>query len=201
MNILNSENGTTGLDNLFAEYGQPAEITQPEKPVEPPKENLSVTGAPPVIESDKPVPESIWRNNPAYFQTGKKAGQKRPIKNNTVSVGINPNNEPSTIDGGLISGALFLVIVDLLFPLLITFVHNKYSKKKIKVEDLQLTKEQRKQLEPISDKVVKQIQVTANPTVLLFWTMLGLYGIQYATARMIAKEEQKKQQNPLSVNR
>jgi hypothetical protein len=78
-------------------------------------------------------------------------------------------------------------MIDLLMPLLIAGIHNGVTKKKenrLKWNDLQMSAEQKKQLSPIADRVVKMIKLEGHPILIMSLTMLGLYGLNYATARM-----------------
>ena len=74
--------------------------------------------------------------------------------------------EETKIDvGKYISGALFLIAVDSVFPSLVLkiamFISPKY--KGIKVKQLKLTAEERTELEPLADEVVKIIFGQLNP--------------------------------------
>jgi hypothetical protein len=180
MNLINTNNGTDtveekpapSFESLLSEYGQPAETKEQQT-----ETNESVGK----IDDDT---RPSWEGNPAYFQTGKRAGQKRP---NRARLKFVPGEEVSEIDGELITGALFLSMIDLLLPLLIAGIHNGVTKKKenrLKWNDLQMSAEQKKQLSPIADRVVKMIKLEGHPILIMSLTMLGLYGLNYATARM-----------------
>lgn len=91
--------------------------------------------------------------------------------------------ENQIISGEILSGALFLTIVDMLLPMLIAVVNNALSKDKIKGKDLSLTQTQRNQLEPIADSVMKQIELNTNPVLILILSMGGLYGMNYMAAK------------------
>lgn len=179
MNITNSPDTLT---DLLQDYGQPAEIEEVKtEEVRPSDSSLPLSNNAETVTN--------WQGNPSYFQTGKKAGQLRPIGGNKPKFAYIKSEEISEIDGELITGALFLTLVDLMFPLLIVGLHNTLTKeksKKLKADSVTLTAEQKRQLSPIADKVVKQIKISANPTTLLVYSMLGLYGMQYAFARMEA---------------
>ncbi len=126
--------------------------------------------------------EVNWQNNPAYYQSGKKAGQLRPNMKHHA-----PAKEKMEISGSLIDGALFIMLVDMLLPLLITVANNQLSKDKIDIEDLQLTDKQKKDLSPIADEVVKKISLEANPIWLMVIAMGGIYGINFMVAKQNAK--------------
>lgn len=87
------------------------------------------------------------------------------------------------VSGEILTGALFLTIIDMLLPMLIAIVNNYASKNKIKHEDLQLTREQQKQLEPIADEVMKEIEMNANPVAIMIIAMAGIYGMNFMAAK------------------
>lgn len=126
-----------------------------------------------------------WQGNPLYFQTGKKAGQLRPSVTK-AKVEFQKDNSPTTVSGEIISGALFMTMIDLLLPLLFVSANNYFSKTKIKVEDLALTDRQKNELEPIAEKVAAQVRLTANPSIVLIFTLAGMYGIKFMNARLSA---------------
>jgi hypothetical protein len=132
-----------------------------------------------------------WRGNPNYFQTGKKAGQLKKQAQHHA-----PPKQEMEISGTLIDGALFIMLIDLLFPMLITLANNNLSATKIDVEDLQLSTKQKNDLQPIADQVVKYLTLKANPVWLLTIAMAGIYGINTMAARQVAsakiKDKEKK---------
>lgn len=125
-----------------------------------------------------------WQGNPAYYQSGKKQGQ---LKKNMAHK--SPPKEEMEISGTLIDGALFIMLVDLLFPMLITMANNNFTKTKIDVEDLQLSEKQKKDLTPISNEVVKHLTLNANPVWLMVIAMSGIYGINFMAAKQAAKNK------------
>lgn len=87
------------------------------------------------------------------------------------------------ISGEVLTGALFLIFVDMLLPMLIALANNAISKDKIEGKDLGLTATQRNQLEPVADAVMKEIEMKANPVAILIITMAGLYGMNFMVAK------------------
>lgn len=77
----------------------------------------------------------------------------------------------------LISGALLVLMIDLIIPNIIVFANNKITKEKIKAKDLQLTNAQKNELQPVADEVAKTIALQANPLIVLVVTLLGIYGV------------------------
>lgn len=82
-------------------------------------------------------------------------------------------------DSSLISGALFLLLIDLAIPSLMCFVNNQFSKDKMKAKALKLTKEQKEELSPIADEAVKQLMLKASPLTVLVVSLVGIYGLNF----------------------
>jgi len=128
------------------------------------------------------------------YKTGKKAGQPRKPR---VTATFTPDQQPGSLSGELLTGALFLTLVDLLFPIIIVGINNRFTKDKIKASDLSLTEKQKKEIAPIADRVLKQINVQANPTLLLFLSVAGIYGANFFAFKMMSsKPEDKKDARP-----
>lgn len=140
--------------------------------------------APLKSEEPTPLPEETPTDEPVTETPGEpvKRGRGRPRKN------PGPPPEP-VITSELISGALFLTLVDLLLPFLIEVVNNRFSKIKINSEDLKLTEKQKKEITPISDAVVKSLNIQGNPVWLMIIALGGIYGINTAALRAMKKEE------------
>ena len=169
----------TDLEKLLAGYNEPAKVDLPPTPVPSPQPT----------NNPAPVNQPNWKGNPLYYQRGKKAGQlrpngARPFYNQPVNMSV--NGEPSTISGDIISGALFLTIINVLCPMLFSLVNNMVSKKKIAYEDMQIDEKTLKQLDELSNKALKHIKIEANPVGVLLFTMVGLYAMQFMTIKMLS---------------
>jgi len=79
------------------------------------------------------------------------------------------------LNSSIISGALFLLFIDLVIPNLISLVNNKVSKKKITAELLKLSNDQRKELEPLADEVARLINLQGNPAMVLSLSLAAIY--------------------------
>ena len=130
--------------------------------------------------------ETQYRINPhdktdprLYYQKGAKKGQKKPNFDKVLQQ--SGQYDPATLSGEILSGLMFITLVDMLFPLLITSINNMYSKKKIKADQLKLTAKQKNELAPICDKIVEKWNITADPVWLLVISMVGIYGVNYIT--------------------
>lgn len=184
MELLNAQQ--TNPENLLADYGAPAEVqTEPEKETATNSDTGSQT-----VQTQNESSGTNWQGNPLYYQSGKKQGQLKPSAGARMKVSYKKDTEPAYVDGDLLDGALFLTLVDLLFPMIIAGIHNmltKEKKGKIDPEDLMLTEKQKNKLAPVADRVTAQLKLSANPTTVLVLSMFGLYGMQYALCRMKAK--------------
>lgn len=72
----------------------------------------------------------------------------------------------------MISGFMALVVIDAIFPAILSALLNRYGYETTK-EQLQLTEKEHKDLEKVADEVVKLIQM--NPIVLLALSLVGAY--------------------------
>jgi hypothetical protein len=115
--------------------------------------------------------EKIQIDEPAAMQNEK---SKRGRKSKQAEA---QQIEPAPV----ITGALMMMLIDLALPHLLAFANNKLNKKgkKIKASDLQMTPEQRKELEPVADQVAKEMMIQANPLTVLIISMIGIYGINF----------------------
>ncbi len=125
-------------------------------------------------------------NGNDVYKTGKKAGQPRKQR-----VTINHNTQQATLSGEILTGALFITLIDLCLPMIIAGLNNRFSKQKIKASDLYLSAKQKSELAPIADKVVKQFDFNANPNALLIISMLGIYGANFAMLKFAGNENNK----------
>jgi len=183
-----SDNNSSDIIDL-SEYKEPAELPQqePEKPI------LVDMGVP--VDEKKPLtPEwqqenfkestqPDWKGNPEYFQSGPKQGQKRQRKPRTT-VHYTGKYEESEVSGDIITGAMFISIIDLLIPMVFVTVNNYLTGEKLKPGDMSLSAEQQRKLEPVADKAMSYIKLRGNPLILLGLTMLGLYSMQLVKAKM-----------------
>lgn len=87
------------------------------------------------------------------------------------------DSEFAGIIGGssIVSGALFLLLIDFIIPNIICLLNNKVSKKKINPSLLKLLDEQKKELEPIADEVAKLINLKGNPMTILIASLAAIY--------------------------
>jgi hypothetical protein len=74
-----------------------------------------------------------------------------------------------------ISGALLLMMIDFLLPTAFTFVYPKLKRLKDK-RKLKMTKDERKELEPIADECIKQVAMKLAPMEAMALMLLFVYG-------------------------
>lgn len=161
------------INSLLGEYNKPAETTK----------------SAPDTADDLSDPKK-------YYQTGAKKGQ--PKKARGVKLTPNDNNavDASFKLSNVLTGGIFIVLIDMIFPLILETVHNIYLRKKgapkMDARLLQMSADQRKQITPIADELVKCWNIEAHPAVLLLFAFAGVYGMNYIQARdVIVKEETK----------
>ena len=93
-----------------------------------------------------------------------------------------PPKKEVTVGGELITGTMFVALIDTLAPLMITFLNDKFSKTKLTKDDIKrmkLNAQQKKELTPVCDEVVKYLDITENPIVILVISLIGIYGVNY----------------------
>ncbi len=94
-----------------------------------------------------------------------------------------PPLEEMELSGEVLTGALFLSLIESIMPLIIGVLNDKFDNKKVDVKKMRLTAGQRKELAPICDEVVKHLNIKANPIVLLVTSLIGIYGLNYMALR------------------
>jgi hypothetical protein len=191
---------------MFPEIDKPAEVSadakEPVKEVDPLQDFLGgykdvslqdSTVQQPASAGNTVAPNVTQQPSIEYYRTGKKAGQPRPPKKNAVTV--NKATEQTTLSGEILTGALFITMVDLILPMIISGINNRFSKDKIKASDLYLSQKQKNELAPIADRVVKQFDFNGNPNILLLFSMVGIYGANFAMLKLTKSNNEKNIQN------
>lgn len=192
----------TGTDvaDLLSDYKRPPDV--PVAPVIPPPAQ-NAQPQQPVVPSPGAAPAAMTSPTAGapgdVYMSGKKAGQPRPPRK--VRATYTPSVEMAQLGSDILSGALFLTLVDLMLPVLIAGINNRFSKVKIKAKELSMTDKQKKELAPIADKVMSQINVQANPTLLLLIGMAGIYGMNLAALQMTKSMEQNEKSDKIPVEK
>lgn len=137
------------------------------------------------IKPTEPAAAPFTPGPDAYYKTGKKAGQLKPSAAKKIQT------PEMTVSGELLSGALFITLIDLVIPNVIAGINNLASKTKIDSEKLQLSEKQKKAIEPYANETVKRLNITANPVAIFCVSMVGMYGVQFMALKALAKEERK----------
>lgn len=113
------------------------------------------------------------------------------LQNTTQYVSENVTSEDKTLfekkkrdkkgkaidDSFQIEGYILLMLMDMLFPLAISFIVGFVAKKNIKASDLQLDDEALKRLEPLADQCAKQLSVNVSP-ITGFFVLSGIFYTQ-----------------------
>lgn len=88
-----------------------------------------------------------------------------------------PIDAPKEMVKNYFTGALVLVLVDALLPNLMLFLLRQYKPKvKVKIDDLQMTSEEQKSLEPLMDAVIQSYVGTMPPEQALIMSLIMIYG-------------------------
>ena len=68
--------------------------------------------------------------------------------------------------------------------MIIVTVNNTIDKNhKITVEKLRLKGSQKKELEPIAEEVMKQLELKANPILILLISLVSIYGLNFVNVK------------------
>lgn len=89
------------------------------------------------------------------------------------------------ISGEVLTGAMIISLIDLIIPSLIVTANNTIDKngKKISINDLRLKATQKKELEPIAEELAKQIEIKANPLVIMIVSLISIYGLNFVESK------------------
>ncbi len=130
-----------------------------------------------VTESQEQTNENPDLSDPKkYYQSGPKKGEPK-------------TGRPKQLKGMYVTGAILLVMTDLLLPIGIAFIHNRFAGKenKIKALDIKLTPDQTLELRPMADEVAQYLNLYLNPVMLYGLTLTGFYYanlIKYKTEKL-----------------
>lgn len=174
------------IDSLMNQYNKPAQSVEQEvQKIDDPAALHNIATEGPTVDDgpkvDDAAPFGRYVKGPKKGQPKTKPGQqpKQVVQNNQLT-----DSENANISGMLIDGALFLTLIDLIFPLIISIINNRFTDDKINPEQLQMTKEQKNQLTPVCDKVMNQLSISGNPMVILLLGMFAVYGLNFMAAKM-----------------
>lgn len=184
------------LDALMGQYktaGKVIQETAPTETTQPVQVTIDTTTQPVATDPDAPF---------GRYQRGKLKGQPRKtpyisakgVSSMPVTQQPLKPTEPPKLSGMLISGALFLMLVNLCLPLGFSVINNFFNKDKLNPEHLKLTKEQIKELDPVCDAAMKQASVTGNPVLLLVLGICTAMGLNYMVWKMGVDEKKLKDQ-------
>jgi hypothetical protein len=149
------------------------ETIEPEKDklIEKPVENDSVKEVQDFLSGYKEpmiVEQDDFIDHPKKETRGRKKGSTK----NKAPV----NEIPAS---SVISGAMFLLLIDIAMPNIIALVNNRFAKNKITASSMQMTRQQKEELSPLADEVAKQLMLKGNPVTVLIFSLIGIYGINF----------------------
>jgi len=187
------------LDEITSQYKIPAKKTEDMTVGANPTAQTPnvVVDVPPVqapaVSPSQPVDPSAPYGR---YQRGKKKGQPRSTPYISAKVAAAPpvqmqtTQQTAKISGMLIDGGLFLTLINIAVPLLIAVLNNAFEKDKkkhINPEKLKLTSDQKKELDPVCDAVMKQVQLTGNPLMILLIGLMTAYGLNFMALKLDMK--------------
>ena len=135
----------------------------------------------PVVKPANKDKDDFFKDVEGYKSTGAAAPVPEPPKldaTGKVITPIAPIAKPISVNAAaFITGALFLTIVDALLPSAIIYIAGLVSEeyKALKPKQIKLTKEQKADLAPLADEVVKIVLGEADPLFLLLIAMSAMY--------------------------
>lgn len=168
-------------ESILSGYEQPKEVDAPEA-IAP------ALDGDPKKETEASVSQGSWEGNPEYYQSGDKKGQKR---NRKIKATIDKNAVTSIPGSYIVTAAMFLMLVDTIIPMILVGLNNWVTDTKIDLEDVRLKREIRKEIEPLGDATLKQLNLTGNPGLMLILAMSCHYSWNFMLARVKAKNEPK----------
>lgn len=134
-----------------------------------------------------------YQGKPEYYQRGAKKGQLKPPKKGTAPA-LNPAGQLSIQATTFITGAIFITLVDLLLPLVITGLYNFMNRKnkdgvQLNYETMKMTPSQRNDLAPVGDAVVRELKLNGSPTLLFLLGLAGVYFMNFILNKSKAEKE------------
>lgn len=122
--------------------------------------------------TEKPAPTNTFKEVDPDEELRKINEQFKDVKTGeTVVTSSNPI-EPAKVS--MISGYMLLLVCDLFFPMVLMMLFKGQLKGKTKA-DLKLTKDERKELEPIANECAKELSVSMSATQIFVVSMFLTY--------------------------
>lgn len=145
----------------------------------------------PVQEAELPPPDSNnWKGDNRFYQRGSKKGTLRDKP--YIKATYNTAATQSIPASMLVNGALFLMVINFIIPGIIVSVNNWLSpKEKMTMKDLQLTKDEKKEIDPLMDATLKQLNIQANPLFLLILTLTFTYSNKFISKKFETPGDEK----------
>lgn len=186
---------------LKAEYSEPS--TEIKAPEPPPIQQLPPDDTSPQGSADSPGDADTDPDAPfGRFQDGRPSKRRPKGSGKQPLVAFEEKEGDSVLGGELITGSMFLAMIDLVLPGLIVIINNmavSNPKYRMNLSDMQLDKETHDRLQPLANATLRRVKLRGNPLVWLSITLMATYSFKYAQVQfdrkyaeaMEAKEKQK----------
>jgi hypothetical protein len=103
-----------------------------------------------------------------------------PPTNTTTNTNDIAPNTPTININNYISGTLLLIVIDIVFPTIMKYFFTKLKTLKNK-RSLNLTSEERKELEPLADEFIKSLSLSLHPAEAFLIVLGFMYASKYAS--------------------
>jgi len=176
---IDNNSGPSGNGNLFGSGDNNSAIKIPKKRGRPTK----IEQAQKASKNTNAVQEVQQTNGQTSNSNALKdlLSEYKSVEPSNITV--LPNQQTTPVDASremvknYFTGALVLVLVDALLPNFLLFIIKKYKPKaKVKIDDLQMTDDEQKALEPLMDAVIQNYVGTMPPEQALIMSLLMIYG-------------------------
>ncbi len=195
INLTDSEGGAPRdeIAEIIASYENPAPAPLTNEDVFTPGRTATPAAPLPFISHD-----ATQNPKQEYYQRGAKKGQPKPPKKGQAPT-LNPAGQLSVQATTFITGGIFIVMIDLVLPLLIAGTYNYVQSRKkgedfprIDYEKMKMSKSQRDDLGMVADAVVRELKVSGSPSLLFFMGLAGIYFMNFIMQKSAAEMSYKK---------
>lgn len=90
----------------------------------------------------------------------------------------------------VLNGKLLMAIVDLAIPFMISLTHNLFSKVKIDIKHIKMTKDQKDEYKDLFDEVAEQLKIYIPAYYLILLAIGGIYSANYNLAKIEAMQKE-----------
>lgn len=203
------ENNGVDLDAILAGYTKKMDIPVTLDAVNPgPTQTPGTAPTAGPLPNPNNIPFSISRDANAntfapteYYVRGPKKGQPKPPKKvstpNGQQIPLQQQPQPTQLNlNTLITGAMFITLIDLLIPMSIAGLNNMFNKSvQLDSDQLRMTDRQKNDLSAIGDAVVRELKINAPHWVLMLIALFGIYGFNAVLLIKKTKNDQQRKKN------